>query len=172
MVGLGANNHGQLGTGDYTARTTSAALSRGPRGRPGARGGDGVGAELIGVTRIAAGVNHALASPAEFVCAWGAENRTARRHRAKRRAAHASMQRLVPLAGMAASSPLWASRSRLTPTVGFTRPVPIALGDGPRRPPFFVSGPALRIGGQEPSRDFGAGRSFVRRGRRLGARAP
>ena len=75
VVGLGANNHGQLGTGDYTARTTSVqrcrvGLEDGParRWKP----GDGVGAELIGVTRIAAGVNHALAVAGGVLYAWGA----------------------------------------------------------------------------------------------------
>ena len=75
VVGLGANDHGQLGTGDYTARTTSVqrcrvGLEDGParRWKP----GDGVGAELIGATRIAAGVNHALAVAGGVLYAWGA----------------------------------------------------------------------------------------------------
>ena len=67
VVGLGANNHGQLGTGDYTARTTSVQ-----RCRVGLEDGDGIGAELVGVTRIAAGVNHALAVACGRLYAWGA----------------------------------------------------------------------------------------------------
>ena len=67
VVGLGANDHGQLGTGDYTARTTSVQ-----RCRVGLEDGDGIGAELVGVTRIAAGVNHALAVAGGRLYAWGA----------------------------------------------------------------------------------------------------
>ena len=67
VVGLGANDHGQLGTGDYRPRTTSVQ-----RCRVGLEDGDGIGAELVGVTRIAAGVNHALAVAGGRLYAWGA----------------------------------------------------------------------------------------------------
>ncbi len=67
VVGLGANDHGQLGTGDYTARTTSVQ-----RCRVGLEDGECGGTELVGVTRIAAGVNHALAVAGGRLYAWGA----------------------------------------------------------------------------------------------------
>lgn len=77
VAGLGVNDHGQLGTGDHRNRTPGTwpqrcrvGLEDGPvrRWRP----GDGVGAELVGVTRIAAGTNHAVAVAGGTLYSWGA----------------------------------------------------------------------------------------------------